>query len=482
MADKQDEPRLISRRDAILRVSAMLGGTALVGQAAMLAGCAATPGTERRTAPSASIFRQSDVELLDEIAETILPETDTPGAKAAGVGPFVAMMVNDVYYPEDQQVFQAGLQDLQTRSLVNFGAHFQVVTTTQRTQLLEALDAEQHFYMETKATDAPAHYFRMIKELVLFGYFTSEVGYTQAMRYVETPARFDPCVPLAPGDKIWARHALMMNANRVIACVLAGLVATGCSAEVESESWIELFNGRDLDDWVVKIRGYESGDNFANTFRVEDGLLTVAYDGYDRFDDKFGHIFYREPYSHYRLLVEYRFIGEQLPDAPGWATRNSGVMLHSQDPASMPADQDFPISIEVQFLGGLGDGNSRPTANMCSPGTHIVYQGQLDETHCIESSSPTLDGDQWVTVEVLVLGDERIVHYVDGEQVMEYEKPTYGGGVVSGHRPEMKPDGQPLASGYISLQSESHPIQFRRVAILDLTACMASDDPEACLP
>jgi len=140
-----------------------------------------------------------------------------------------------------------------------------------------------------------------------------------------------------------------------------------CLAQADTEEWIELFNGNDLDDWTVKIRGYPTGENFANTFRVEDGLLTVSYENYDGiYNERFGHIFYKEPFSHYRVLVEYRFIGEQAAGAPEWATRNSGVMVHSQDPYTMPDDQDFPISLEVQFLGGLGDGRPRPTANMCS--------------------------------------------------------------------------------------------------------------------
>jgi hypothetical protein len=282
-----------------------------------------------------------------------------------------------------------------------------------------------------------------------------------------------------------------MGRSRLTAVLL--ILTAACQPQQSGEeAWIELFNGENLDDWTVKIRGYPAGENYANTFRVEDGLMTARYDQYEgEYNERFGHIFYKTPYSHYRILVEYRFVGEQAAGAPDWAARNSGVMLHSQDPQTMPAGQDFPISIEAQFLGGFGDGNPRPTANMCSPGTHIEYQGAFDETHCIESSSATFDGDQWVTVEALVLGSEKIVHYVNGEAVMEYANITYGGGVVSGHRPEMKPDGEPLDSGYISLQAESHPIQFRRVALLNLKGCMNPDatnyksyfvesDPDSC--
>ena len=276
----------------------------------------------------------------------------------------------------------------------------------------------------------------------------------------------------------------------LLATLLCGF-SVACQTQSD-EDWIELFNGQDLDDWTVKIRGYPTGENYANTFRVEDGLMTVSYDEYEGdYNDRFGHIFYKEPFSHYRVLVEYRFVGEQAPGAPEWATRNSGVMLHSQDPHTMPDGQDFPISIEAQFLGGLSDGKPRPTANICSPGTHIEYQGKFEETHCINSASPTLDGDQWVTVEVLVLGSDKVVHYVNGDAVMEYANLTFGGGVVSGHKPEMKPDGEPLTSGYISLQSESFPIQFRRVAVLNLKGCMDAEaknykpwyveaDPESC--
>lgn len=253
---------------------------------------------------------------------------------------------------------------------------------------------------------------------------------------------------------------------------LYAFVMLSPQSAADSEEWISLFNGRDLDDWTVKIRKHPVGENYLNTFRVEDGLMTVSYDRYTSFDEQFGHIFYKQPFSHYRLRVEYRFTGDQALNAPDWAIRNSGAMLHSQPPETMPPDQDFPISIEFQLLGGLSDGNPRPTGNMCSPGTNIVYQGKFTETHCINSTSPTFDGDQWVTAEALVLGGDLIVHYINGEKVIEYGGTTFGGGVVSGHRPEMKPDGQPLTSGYISLQSEGHPVQFRRVELLNLKGCM----------
>ncbi|MEM7501186.1 MAG: DUF1080 domain-containing protein [Pseudomonadota bacterium] len=278
---------------------------------------------------------------------------------------------------------------------------------------------------------------------------------------------------------------------RLSAALLAGTLGSASIADSSTEDWVELFNGKDLTGWTAKIRGYPAGENFADTFRVEDGSITVAYDGYEEFGNRFGHLFYREPFSHYRLRVEYRFYGEQAEGGESWATRNSGVMVHSQDPATMPPEQDFPISLEAQFLGGLDDGESRPTANLCTPGTHVEYRSEFTSTHCIESAAETFHGDQWVAVEVLVLGDDRLVHYVNGTSVIEYAHPTLGGGVVSGHRPEMKPEGEPLLGGFIALQSESHPIQFRRVSLLNLKGCTDPDarnfktyfiqsDPESC--
>ena len=234
------------------------------------------------------------------------------------------------------------------------------------------------------------------------------------------------------------------------------------------DEWIPLFDGKSLDGWTAKIRGYRAGENFADTFRVEDGAITVAYDGYESFDGRFGHLFFETPYSHYRLRLEYRFLGEQAPGGEEWAWRNSGVMLHAQSPDSMPDGQDFPISIEFQFLGGRADGTPRPTAAMCSPGTEVDIDGTRAEDHCVPSAAATFAGNDWVRVELLVEGADRAVHYVDGEPVIEYGNLTIGGGVVNGHDPAMKPDGESLSGGYIALQSESHPIQFRRIELLDL--------------
>lgn len=241
---------------------------------------------------------------------------------------------------------------------------------------------------------------------------------------------------------------------------------TGCVEP--GEKWIPLFDGESLDGWTPKISGYPAGENFADTFRVEDGAITVAYDGYDSFDARYGHLFFATPYTHYRLRLEYRFVGEQVPGGEGWAWRNSGVMFHAQAPESMPDEQDFPISIEFQFLGGHKDGGARPTAAMCSPGTEVDIGGTRATEHCVPAAGPTIVGDDWVRVELLVEGADRAVHYVEGEPVIEYGNLSVGGGVVNGYDPATKTDGKPLSGGRIALQSESHPVQFRRIELLDL--------------
>ena len=241
--------------------------------------------------------------------------------------------------------------------------------------------------------------------------------------------------------------------------------------------WQQLFNGKDLTGWDIKIKGHELNENYGNTFRVENGVMKVSYDQYTDFNRQYGHIFYNKDFSHYLLRIEYRFVGDQAPKGEGWAFRNSGVMVHGQSAASMLKDQDFPISIEVQFLGGKGDGKDRPTCNLCTPGTHVEIDGKLEKGHCFNSTSKTYHGNEWVTAEVLVLGNEMIQHIVNGDTVFTYQKPQIGGPVVNGYDPMVKKDGMPLTKGSISLQSESHPIEFRKVEILDLADQFSPNPP-----
>lgn len=259
-----------------------------------------------------------------------------------------------------------------------------------------------------------------------------------------------------------------MSKRAITTLLLFGLLclsSLSCKSEPE---WISLFNGKDLTGWHPKITGYELDDNFGNTFRVQDGLLTVNYDAYDTFNNRFGHLFYNQKFSKYHLRIEYRFIGKQVNGGAGWATKNSGVMLHSQSPQSMGLDQNFPVSIEAQFLGGLNNGD-RPTGSLCTPGTHVKMGDELVTQHCITANSPTYHGEEWVTMDFLVLGDEMIAHIIDGDTLIQYTDPVIGGGAVSNFDPAAKPDGQALKEGYIALQSESHPIQFRKVLIKDLS-------------
>ena len=235
----------------------------------------------------------------------------------------------------------------------------------------------------------------------------------------------------------------------------------------DKRKWKQLFNGKNLKGWTVKISGHELNDNFGNTFRVEDGKIVVSYDQYTAFNNQFGHIFYKTPYSYYLLAVEYRFVGKQVEGGPGWAYKNSGIMLHCQPPSTMLKAQDFPISIEDQLLGGDSTGE-RSTCNLCTPGTNVEMDGKLFTPHCINSKSKTFRNEEWVRAEVLVLGDSVIKQIVNGDTVLVYQKPQIGGGAVSNFDPAMKKDGQLLKSGYISLQSESHPVEFRKVEIINL--------------
>jgi hypothetical protein len=281
--------------------------------------------------------------------------------------------------------------------------------------------------------------------------------------------------------------ALVVGAGAVLLAQTA--TTTAAIPKADAKDWIQLFNGKDLTGWTPKFAKHDFGENYNNTFRVEDGLLKVRYDKWETFNEEFGHMFYKDPFSYYVIAAEYRFVGDQVKGGPAWAIRNNGLMLHAPDPKTMMKDQDFPISIEVQLLGGFG--KPRTTANLCTPGTNVVMDGKLETRHCINSKSRTYEGDQWVRVEVLVHGDELMRHYVEGEPVLEYTKPQIGGGNVSPVDPKVKVDGTPLTGGYISIQAETAPIDFRKIEVLNLEGCKdqkaktykayyVKDNPKAC--
>ena len=265
-----------------------------------------------------------------------------------------------------------------------------------------------------------------------------------------------------------------MNTFRLsVACGLLALLGAvvalplpvGAEEPKEKGEWVALFNGKNLDGWTPKITGHELGENYADTFRVADGVIQVRYDKYKdgQFAGQFGHLFYKDKFSHYRVRVEYRFVGEQCKGGENWATRNSGIMFHCQDPKSMAKDQKFPVSIEAQLLGGLGKGN-RTTNNLCTPGTNVVMNGKLFTPHCTNSKSKTYNGDVWVTAELEVHGGGAVKHFVNGELVLEYEKPQLD--PKDADAKKLIKDGMLLLEeGYIALQSESHPCEFRKVEI-----------------
>jgi Domain of Unknown Function (DUF1080) len=253
--------------------------------------------------------------------------------------------------------------------------------------------------------------------------------------------------------------------------ILLAAVVVGCNnnpkKELQSE-WIKLFNGKDINDWIVKIHHHEIGINFGNTFRVEDSVIKVRYDQYGDFNDQFAHLYFKQPFSHFHLVVEYRFTGELQKGAPDYTILNSGVMYHSQDPRTMMKEQNWPISVEMQFLADLEDGQLRPTGNMCSPGTEIVYEGKMYDGHCLNSTSKTYSKNEWVRAELMVLGDSLVTHIINGDTVLQYSKPSMGGGVVAGYDSAIWQPGKALTSGFIALQSEGQPIDFRNVMLRDL--------------
>lgn len=258
-------------------------------------------------------------------------------------------------------------------------------------------------------------------------------------------------------------------------CILSGCsVSKPKSTEPE---WKSLFNGKDITDWTVKINHHEVGEDPAKTFRVEDGIIKVRYDQYDKFNEQYGHLYFNQPYAYFHLKFQYRITGQWRKDAPSYTIGNSGVMFHSQDPRTMRKEQDWPISVEFQMLAGLSDGKPRPTGNMCSPGTDVVYKGRIDPRHCIESSSKTYPPDQWVQAELIVLGDSLVTHIINGDTVLQYSKPQIGGGVVTNFDPAMKKDGKILSEGFIALQSEGQPVDFQKIELLNLEGCMDKRSP-----
>ena len=282
-----------------------------------------------------------------------------------------------------------------------------------------------------------------------------------------------------------------MNTFTRLIAVLITFIFCSCSTtrtlnkSADIENWERLYNEKNLYGWDIKFAGEELNVNYKNTFLCLDSILRVQYNEYESFDGKYAHLYYYKPYSYYKLRFEYRFFGEQVDGGASWNVRNSGVMVHSQSAQSNDFEQDFPVSIELQLLGGLSNGVERTTGNMCSPGTNVVYQGKVDETHCISSTSKTYHGDQWVAAEMIVLGDSIIHHIIERDTVLTYTQPQVDDAFISNNdtgngwkdfgvysKTWEGREGELLHTGYIALQAESHPIDFKNIRLLNLEGCM----------
>ncbi|MBW8812692.1 MAG: DUF1080 domain-containing protein [Caulobacterales bacterium] len=262
---------------------------------------------------------------------------------------------------------------------------------------------------------------------------------------------------------------------RVLALAAAALALAAPAAHAEGK-WRSIFNGHNLDGWVPKLNHRPAGDNWRDTFVVHDGVLKVSYAQYGHFNDEYGHLIYNRPLKAYRLRLEYRFVDQPTPGAQAWAERNSGVMLHGQAPDAMGIDQPYPVSVEAQILGGK-PGETRPTGNVCTPGTTVSIGGVPMKEHCRNSTSKTYQDGEWVKFEVEVHGSKSVRQYVNGELVMEYtdlhlapaEYPVFKMDTTTPAGQALLARGAaPLDEGYISLQGESTPIEFRKIELMEL--------------
>jgi len=249
---------------------------------------------------------------------------------------------------------------------------------------------------------------------------------------------------------------------RNILLVVCFFILTGSE---NKPKWKSLFNGKDLDGWQVKIAGYPLGENFGNTFRVEKGILETRYEAYDSFRVRFGALYYKKIFSNYRLRIEYRFTGELTPGAPSWGFRDGGIQYHCQSPESIKSDQSFPVCLEYNLHGGNGK-EERPTGEICASGMYVEINGKRNASYCtLPTVKKTFTDDQWVTAEIDVRNG-KITHFVNGEPIIQIANPRYDSTnalakklIVAGN--------DIVRDGYISLQSNSHPMDFRRIEIME---------------
>lgn len=261
---------------------------------------------------------------------------------------------------------------------------------------------------------------------------------------------------------------MTLRLSTLLVCILllSGFQLLREPATPAEGTWKPLFNGRSLEGWKIKIAGYPLGENFGNTFRVENGILSIRYDQYgSKFDNRFGALYYSRKLRNYRLKVEYRFVGETAPGAPSWGYRDSGIQYLGQDPSTVELKQQFPVCVEFNLHGGNGK-EDRPTGELCVPGTSVEIAGTKNGQFCTPPNvKRTFHGDQWVTAEIEVR-DGKITHFVNGEQILTAANARYNPEHEFGKIFAAKHAGV-ITEGFVSLQSNSHPIDFRKIELME---------------
>lgn len=261
----------------------------------------------------------------------------------------------------------------------------------------------------------------------------------------------------------------MKSSHLLFACLLIFLFSCGINKEATNKTktpkWKSLFNGKNLDGWQMKITGYPLGENYGNTFRVEEGILSTRYNQYDSFRSRFGALYFNKKFTNYRLKVEYRFVGELTPGAPMWGFRDGGIQYQGQPPETITLTQSFPVCLEYNLHGGNGK-DDRPVGEICANGMFVEINGKRNATYCTPAFvKRTFHGDQWVTAEIEVR-DSVITHYVNGEEILRYKNPRYNAAHAIGKAFIVNGNDR-VVDGYISLQSNSHPMDFRKVEIME---------------
>jgi hypothetical protein len=268
-------------------------------------------------------------------------------------------------------------------------------------------------------------------------------------------------------------HILGRTTTALIVLLLSGCTSTPTSTK---PAWQPLFDGKTLNGWTTKIVGYPAGEDPLETFRVKDGAIVINYDKYGGdMQARWAHLFYNQSFKFYKLSLEYRFVGEDMqPLRPTqW---NSGVLYHAQSPQSMSLNQPYPVSAEAQILGTFAapyrDGGPRMTSSACGLGTALSYGGVVTDD-CFKSRVPTKPNDQWVLFELEVLPEGVINHYIDGKLAVTYDHLLLDTSDARKRFPsqqmiDAQGGNRELTSGYITFQSEGHPVEFRNIKIMEL--------------